>query len=314
MYHIIVNPASRSGKARKIWQRVERVLKDGKIPFETHFTCAAGDATAYASALTNQIRDGYVDLLVLGGDGTINEVINGIVDLDRTRLGYIPTGSSNDLARDLKLSCKSEEALRVVTEGRNIRDMDLGVVTYTVEQNGERRNHVRRFAVSSGVGFDASVCEEVARSRMKKVLNKFGIGKLSYLAAALHQVICRPKIPCKIYLDDREPIYLKRFLFTVGMVHRYEGGGFQFCPDADMQDGKLDLCVVGNLSAFRFLRILPTAFRGKHLRFAGIDAYRAEKCRVELSEPMWLHTDGEVPAKVVAVEMYCKKGMLHIYH
>lgn len=313
MYHVIVNPASRSGKARKIWIKIEQELIAKQIPYETYFTKAAGDATAYAEALTDNVDGAHVNLLVLGGDGTVNEVINGIRDVDKTRVGYIPTGSSNDLARDLRISSKPPEALQAIVKADTICNMDLGVVKYTIENDGEQSIIERRFAVSCGVGFDASVCDEVAHSRMKKVLNKLGIGKLCYLAAALHQIVCRPKIPCKIYLDEHEPICLDRFLFAVGMVHRYEGGGFMFCPNADMQDGKLHMCVVGNLGAMRILRILPTAFKGKHVRFDKIDEYCAENIRVELAEPMWIHVDGEAPSKVIACEMTCLSSALHIF-
>ena len=129
MYHIIVNPASKSGKGNKIWDKVELALKNAKADYRVHCTKAEGDALLFAKELTTDIDD-YVNLIVLGGDGTMNEIVNGIVDFDKTRVGYIPTGSSNDFARDVKLIKEPKAAIELILEGKHMKNMDIGQVTY----------------------------------------------------------------------------------------------------------------------------------------------------------------------------------------
>lgn len=94
-------------------------------------------------------------------------------------------------------------------------------------------------------------------------------------------------------------------LFVAGMVHRFEGGGFMFCPKADDSDGLLDLCAVGDLPKLLVLFALPTAFHGKHYRFQGITPYRAKRFILEADAPLWVHTDGEVNCRSQKITISC---------
>ncbi len=318
MYNIIVNPASKSGKGRKLWNQVEAILQEENAEYQVHFTKHVGDATKLAEELTSNLTK-EVTLIVLGGDGTMNEVISGIVDFGKTTLGYIPTGSSNDLARDMKISKHPKEALDAILHCKRIARMDMGEITYRygvpgAEGDNATKTETKRFAVSAGIGFDADVCEGVMHTKAKKFFNKIGLGKLVYLFIALKKLMSSPAIPCRIAIDDREPITLSKFLFVAGMVHKYEGGGFMFCPHALYNDGELEVCVVGDVSRGKILRVLPSAFKGKHLKHKNIDEYRGKRIVIDVDEPVWLHTDGEVPAKVDHVEMTCIADQLKLYH
>lgn len=309
MYYFIVNPASKSGRGGKIWEKLEPILIEKNIPYHTVFSKRAGYVSQYVRELTSGLPKNPSDpirLIVLGGDGTINEVIQGITDFDNVLLGYIPAGSSNDLARDLRLPKDPRDILNIILSGRIHRTLDIGSVIY------HETNEERCFAVSSGIGFDAGVCEEVLRSRMKIIFNRFGLGKLIYLAIALKQIITARKTACNIYIDNGEPIHYKKFLFAAGMVHQYEGGGFKFCPGADATDGFLDICVVGSLPKPIILLALPTAFWGKHYIFPGITAYRCKSVKIETSVPLWVHTDGEVQYRSRSVTLTCRQEKLHL--
>ena len=111
-------------------------------------------------------------------------------------------------------------------------------------------------------------------------------------------------------MDGGNPIYVNRFLFIASMIHRYEGGGFKFCPDADAEDGLLDLCFVGNLPKLLILIALPTAFFGKHYLFPHITHYRTSRVEIKTSAPLWVHTDGEVHLKSDHVYLSCEKQKL----
>lgn len=308
MYYFIVNPASRSGYGRHIWEEIVKpYLSQKKIPYEVHFSEKAGDVIRLAEQITTAFSQNHADdheycyLVILGGDGTVNESLQGISSFDRVIMGYIPTGSSNDLARDLGISKKPIEALeRVLSAGpesESIRLMDRGVVT--------TKNGVRSFDVSCGLGFDAAVCEEAMHSKIKDTLNRLKLGKLTYLGIAIKQLFASKKVTADLYLDDNEPIHIRRIFFSVAMIHRFEGGGFKFCPMADYTDGIFDICVVGNLPKLVVLLCLPTGFFGKHYLLPGINHYRAKRIRIKTSEPLWMHTDGEVHEKVDFLEITC---------
>ncbi len=316
MFYVIVNPASKSGRGRQIWAKLELIFKEREIPYQVVFSKGVGHVTRIVTKLTAPLIDdpdaSPIKLIILGGDGTINEALQGISDFDRVYLGYIPTGSSNDLARDLLLPKKSEEILSSILDGKVIRTMDIGTLTY--ENTSEVKSELtsenfpisRYFAVSSGIGFDAAVCEEALTSRFKNSLNKLGLGKLTYLVIALKQLIAAQSVSCDIYLDnDLEPIHYKRFLFTAFMIHKYEGGGFKFCPTADYTDGILELCVVGKIPKPVILLALPTAFFGKHFVFPQIKHYSASTIKLVASKPLWVHTDGEVYMKSDSITITC---------
>lgn len=320
MYHIIVNPASKSGRGRAIWAELEQIFRQEGIPYKVLYSKGVGHVTKAVEKLTAPDAQGKekpaVKLIILGGDGTVNEALQGIRDFDKVMLGYIPTGSSNDLARDLKLPKDPKAILRRILEGKTFRRMDMGVLAYsdTIAEAAREHSRIkastvserRFFAVSSGIGFDAAVCEEALASRFKNTLNKLGLGKLTYLTIALRQLVAAKRVSCDIYLDEEQtPIHIDRLLFTAFMIHKYEGGGFQFCPMADDSDGKLDLCVVGSIPKPVILAALPTAFFGKHYIFSAIKHYTASRVRFQTSIPLWVHTDGEVYVKSDSITVSC---------
>lgn len=306
MYHIIINPASRSGKGAKIWkEQVEPALDREHVPYCSYFSRQAGDVAKIAGEITASSGESPVFLIILGGDGTVNEALCGISDTSKVILGYIPTGSSNDLARDMEIPKNPTAALELILHSGKALPADLGTVTYS---DGTKR----RFAVSCGIGYDAAVCEEALHSKIKNVLNKLGLGKLTYLGIALKQLFAAKAVSGKLILDDNAPIDIGSILFTACMLHRYEGGGFMFCPDADAGDGLLNLCAVGDLSKALVLFALPTAFKGKHYRFKGITPYTAEKVTIETSSPLWVHTDGEVTRKSSRITVSCERHALRI--
>lgn len=300
MYYIVVNPASKTGKGLKIWKRLLPILHHKNIPYQVQFTTGLDSATRISHSISSSITS-PTTLIVLGGDGTINEVIQGLSNHHLVKIGYIPTGSSNDLARSLKISKNPLLALENIINTPVTSTLDIGRVTYI---NGYHRltnapltkadNISRLFAVGFGIGFDAAVCEASMNSPIKGFFNGIGLGKLTYLGIGLMQLIKSPSADCELYLDNGHHIKFKKFLFITAMVHPYQGGGFKFCPFADAQDDFLDICVAGNINFRKALMIIPSAFKGKHLRFADVHSYRSKNITIKSSLPLWIHTDGEV--------------------
>ena len=245
---------------------------------------------------TNDIR-----LIVVGGDGTLDTVIDSFPDLSALRLGVIPSGSGNDFSRAMGLKGSPAALMETILEDRVVREIDVGVVKYHDYQlpdtplidDSFRETH--RFVVSSGIGFDAAVCAGVTRSRSKKVLNRLKLGQTSYLFGALREILHsgRERVSLDMTLDYGHTVHLDRTMFVAAMNTMYEGGGFMFGPDADPSDGMLDICVVGDISLFKFIFGLPFAKRGKHFRFKGLDHYLASTIDIKTGAHLYVHTDGE---------------------
>ena len=169
-----------------------------------------------------------------------------------------------------------------------------------------------RFAVSTDIGFGAAVCEEALNSKIKKTLNKLGLGKLTYGGIALRQIIHAPKPSASLLFDNGETRNVSA-LFVVGaFIHRFEGGGVMFTPNADPTDGLFDICLAENLTTARMLRILPTAYAGNHLRFPEVKIFRCKSIEFKTSEYMWVHTDGEVSYKAKHVRIESLPGALRL--
>lgn len=283
MLYFIVNPKSSSGKGLQLWQTAEQWLKTHHISYEAFFTENSGHASALAKEIS--LTKAPCTIVGVGGDGTINEIINGLENFENILFSCLPTGSGNDLARGLSLLGTPKQTLEAIAAPKNIRHLNIGVITTP--------DYQRRFLVSSGVGFDAAVCHEVAKTDLKAFLNRLHLGKLTYLLIALKQLIILPLFTMETTIDDEEPVIRNRTFFAAAMNLPYEGGGFKFCPKADCSDDYLDLCLANQLSKPKALSILPTAFFGKHERFRGVTVTRFRQLTFRSLHPMAIHTDGE---------------------
>ena len=282
-YDFIINPESRSGLGEMTWKMIEPELKKQRVRYRAHMTAKRKDAGKIAEELTSDGREHT--LVVLGGDGTLNEVVNGIRDPEKITLGYIPIGSSNDFARGLRLPKDPMDALEAVLHPGKVIRMDVGVIS-----DGTRS---RRFLVSAGIGFDAAVCHEVCVSRWKVILNRLGLGKLSYAVVALDRLAKDRPAHLALTMEDCSRREFPGTCFAAFMNLPYEGGGFKFCPGASPEDGLLDVIVAHGLSVPKILCLLPLAFGGKHTGSKGITILKCRSVRVEADTPLPLHTDGE---------------------
>ncbi len=299
MYYFIVNPNARSGKGLRAWKLLERELDRKQVPYQVFFTKYQNHASSIARELT--LKSSCRSLIVLGGDGTLNEAVNGIADLSRITLGYIPIGSSNDFARSLSLEHDPLKALpRLLTPSQYIR-VNIGVLCYQEKK--------RRFAVSAGIGFDAGVCHQVAVSPLKLLLNRLKLGKLSYAAVAVELLLSLTPGRMTIILDGKQKLEFQKAYFAAAMNHPYEGGGFRFCPKADPSDDILDVVVIADLPKLKTLLLLPATFKGCHVHFKGAYVYRCRQIDILSEKPLPVHTDGEpiVYQKHIAASLESRK-------
>ncbi|HJB85841.1 MAG TPA: diacylglycerol kinase family lipid kinase [Candidatus Dorea faecigallinarum] len=299
MYHFIVNPAARSGLGKETWRELRPLLDQKELPYQVHFTRYQTHATKIAKEITS---DGARHtLIVLGGDGTVNEVLNGICHLSQTELGYIPLGSGNDLARGLGLPADPKEALEKILTAP-VRPVDIGCIRY----NGQSR----RFIVSAGLGFDAAVCHQVMVSKLKAIFNLLHLGKLTYAGVALQLLFFLRSGKMTILLDGRKKLALSNVYFAAAMNLPFEGGGFRFCPKADCEDGTLNIIAVAGLPKLVLLLLLPTAFFGLHTHFPGIYTLTCKNAEFISQEELPVHTDGEPVLRQKRIKVCLEKEKL----
>ena len=290
MYHFIINPKSSSGRGIRFWWSVKDELDKQKIVYNAVFTKHPGHATELAKQICEEYT-GIKNLVILGGDGTVNEVINGINNYSEVLLGYIPSGSSNDLARSLRIPKDPIEALSHILKPTKFKYLDHGQITFL-----DKEQTPRKFACSSGMGYDAAVCLEVQESPLKKSLNRFGAGKFVYIAIAIKQVLTAPRINATISVDGSTKETFKKVLLISSMIHKYEGGGLLMAPNADPTDGKLTVTLVHGLSKAKVFVLLPTIFTGKHIKYRGVETFHCSQIELQTDVNTAVHTDGEVPS------------------
>ena len=286
MYSFIVNPNSRSGEGRNVWNRLRSIMESQGISYQYFLTEYVGHATVLAEKISAAgTPEDPVTLVTVGGDGTIYEVLTGIIDLSSVVFGFIPVGSGNDFCRSMKLPQDPMKALELILSDKRPHLMDVPHISCGSSSS--------RFAISCGIGFDAAVCHEVGVTPMKKVLNKIGLGKLVYLFVALKQLLFLKPSSMTLLMDDNKKEEFSKVYFTAIMNQKYEGGGFKFCPDASPSDGYLDVIVVDSLSKPKVICCLPTAFFGKHTHFNGIHIFRCKKIDIHSEARLAVHKDGE---------------------
>ena len=286
MYYFIVNPISGFGRGKTVWKTIEQELARLDIEYEAFLLRYKGEAKQIAASLAS-LQHPFT-LVAVGGDGTLNEIISGLSTYKYVTLGCIPTGSGNDFVRGLKLERDPVKALHYILQPLRVLPIKIGCVTAS-------SNHRQTsFGVSSGIGFDAAVCNGAYHSQLKEILNLIHAGKLVYLGTALKQLISSRFTPMRLTLDDGTTLTFRKSFFAAAMNLPYEGGGFQFAPDADPSSDCFTLCIAEGISKLRILTILPLAFSGKHVGKRGVHLVTCKKAVIHTQMPLCVHTDGEI--------------------
>jgi len=272
---VIVNPTAGGGRAARLvpWLR-ERLAARPDARVEV--TARAGDAERWTSSF------GTADpgrVVAVGGDGTVQEVVNGIMAAghDGTSLGIVPVGTGNDLARSLALP-RDPGAAWTVAVGRGERPMDLMRAT-----SGDGRE--RWFGAAGGIGFDAQVAAAMAaRSAWQR-------GRAGYLVTTLAQLRRFDNRSVELTLDGVAST--ARVLFVAVANGEFYGGGMRIAPGARVDDGMLDICVVGNMSRLTALGQLANLYRGTHVNHPQVEMRRARSVAISGASATLVHLDGE---------------------
>ena len=278
---VIVNPAAGAYSTRRKWPHISRLLRYVGLPFDYQYTEGIGHAIELARAAAS---DGYRYIVAVGGDGTVNEVANGIlgsISSTSTALGVVSTGTGSDFVRSVGIPRDYPSACSFLTSSRRLL-IDVGVVEYR-----NKGKSVQRFFVNgAGVGFGATVVE--ATERLGK---RFG-GTIPYLGGLFRTLFSYKNESVVLRLGDK--VEAMRILTVMVANGGYMGGGMHFVPQAELGDGLLDVLIIGDMGKFELLKALRTVYKGTHVGHPKVRMEKATHIAIESSGRALVQADGEL--------------------
>lgn len=264
----IVNECAGNGKGKIVWNRLQQHLT---IDYQVVLTQYEGHGQEIAKQWVQKDQIKKL-IIVVGGDGTVHEVVSGIVHNNLVVIAVVSAGSGNDFARYFQTFKNAKQIETYVKTEMPSTMMDIGKL-----QLGAIQHEV--FVNNAGIGFDAYVTRQINKSRLKYYFNKIGLGKLSYAAAVVRGLF---RFTCfdVTVLAQNETLHFQNVWFVATSNQPYFGGGMKISPMSKADDGKIELTIVHNISRVKLLLIFATVFFEKHTKFREISFYKVNNLRL----------------------------------
>ena len=280
---VIVNPAAGNGKGKRDWDKISALLHGNKIDFEVKFSKCQNDSISIAKEAA---MFGFRKFIVVGGDGTLNEVLNGIIvanvcRADEFTLALIPVGTGNDWGRMFSIPIDYKKAIDIVCKEKTMLH-DIGLIKFC-----EGDKDVERYFINiAGVGFESIVIR-----MCNKYMGKGYKSKLIYLYCLLMSLLKYKNVRMNIKIDDKE---ISETIFSVNIGNgRYCGNGMIQTPEAVPNDGLLDVTVIKDLKKTAIIGSLKMLYNGTILKHGMIDGYKCEKLTINSDAEVYIEADGE---------------------
>ncbi len=302
-WFVIVNPTAAGGKGKNIWPRIKKELIIQKIEFNFCFSEYAQHTILLAK---NAVNKGCRKLLGVGGDGTLNEMVNGIfqneenVDSQDITVACIPVGTGNDWTRSHDISNSYRKAINHIKKNRVVLQ-DIGKVSMATEHGGLSRYYYLNIA---GIGFNASVVKNT-----KLISAKLFQTKYNYLLALVVSLIGYQATPVTMTTDDMlNKKKISAFAINIGIC-RYNGGGMMIVPHARYDDGLLSLTVIKKINRLKVIRNFFRLFDGSFIGEKEVETLNAPKVTISADSPVGVEMDGELAgeSKLITFENLGKK-------
>ena len=296
----IINPVSNRGATSKTWEAGRQKLVKAGVNFREHVTARPGEAIA----VTRQaIRDGAQSVIAVGGDGTLNEVVNGYLD-DAGRalnpqacIGILPSGTGSDFRRSVGLTT-GEDTIRAIVESRS-RMIDALHVEYQ-DREGKSASRFAVNVVSFGLGGEVVGIVNAWRGRLPNWVG----GRARFIAGAIRALGQFRSKRVKIVMDDAPQIEIDSNLI-IAANGRFAGSGMMFAPNAELDDGLMDIILTDCVTRLDVIKELPRIFRGAHLKNPKVREEKAHSITITTDEPLAVDIDGEgagfTPAKLAVL-------------
>ncbi|TKC15864.1 diacylglycerol/lipid kinase family protein [Robertmurraya kyonggiensis] len=286
--YVIINPQAKNGYSKKVWLDVEKELQSRQIPYTAFNTEYPGHARELARSICKETKhEDKAVIVVIGGDGTLHEVINGTVGAKNVSVGFIPGGSGNDFSRGYGIPKNHLSASNFL-----LKQIDLQPILVDVGEIVHSEEKTTYFVNNMGAGFDALITKEANHSKLKKVMNRFSLGNLIYAYFVLKKLFTFKRTVVNMTIDGKKYKFEETWFVTVSN-QPYYGGGMKISPKASVRDGLLNVTVVQNLSRMKFLFVFITVFWGGHERMKEVKNFLGKEIFIESKDPLFVHADGE---------------------
>lgn len=288
-YYIIINKLAGSGQGKIVWETILPILEQRQIHFEYRISEYAGHTIRIAAEYVKQIKrrpNVTPVILVVGGDGTLNEALNGVMQVPQDNpipLAYIPGGSGNDFARGLGMATDPTIALAQVLNNMRARELNVGYYHETL------KNEHRYFVNNVGLGFDAQIVDDTNRSK-----HKGHLGRWAYLSNTLAAFSQQEGFPLTVHVGHQRDYYRHAFLCTVSNIP-YFGGGVKILPQANLHDDQLELIILEEPHWWTVLWLfLLLLLGGRHLNSRFVHHYRSANLHLLVNSVEVGQMDGQI--------------------
>jgi len=285
---VIVNPTASGNKVGRRWPKLRDALTQGGLAFEAELTQYRGHATEIAR---QALQEGFCYFISVGGDGTVNEVVNGLVVDGRVNpqvvLSIIPGGTGSDFIRVLGISRDPTQAVQTAL-GHSTRRVDIGEIRCTLDG----KPITRYFVNVAGLGFDSEVSVRV--NRMSKRVS----GTLPYLTSLALTLFVYQNKDVELTYDGQT--MRGRYNSVIVCNGQYFGGGMWIGPKAAADDGVFDIVILKDLNKLEFLANVPRVYKGTHLSHPKVATFQAKEAHVEARQRMYIQAEGELVGEAPA--------------
>lgn len=288
--HLLVNPVSGSNKGQENFDKVTNYLDQNKINYSVEISEFPGEIVNLARIASNEIvNNDHEIILVIGGDGTLNQAVNGVKSSKnpKVNIGFIPSGTGNDFAKALKINKNPTEQLEQILNHGEVLKVDLGFVD---DQNRHQKIY---FVNNLGIGFDALVVSLTNKSKLKTMLNKLHMGSLAYVLHVIVALFRQGSYDITVAGNNKTVTYHNVFLTTT-TNHPYFGGGVNILPTASPTDKKIATVVIERPNFFKFFYLFFKLFKdGSHLKSDYVHVIDGNKITIESKSLQFGQIDGE---------------------
>jgi len=284
-YYFIVNPAAGMGKKLSFVSEINDFCREKNLKYKVVMTHQPKEAIEMA----RQAAKEYEVVVAVGGDGTVNEVVNGIVET-KAVLGIMPIGSGNDFSKQMGLTYNLKKDLEILLAGQT-KTIDLGLV-----------NDQRYFINGLGIGFDGEVAYRV------RDFFKYAKGLAGYMLSVFRTMATYKFHRVRFYVDG-EKLKDKKILLIATCNGTTYGGGFKVAPSAKVDDGMFTVCFVGKMGKFYAMRNIPKILQGTHTTLPEVSIYTGKDVTIKADKNLFSQLDGEIlpPQKEFHIEIIPKK-------
>jgi diacylglycerol kinase (ATP) len=299
---LVLNPASAGGRTHRNWPAISTALSAAGVSFDLHRTTGEGEAT---EAVRTALAGGYRTIVVVGGDGTLNEAVNGFFDPTgnpigaHATIGLLPSGTGGDFRKAAGIPGGLEAAARVIASGSS-RVIDAGRIDFA---DGERRFFIN----IADCGMGGEVVERLNRSARKRGGAR---GTAMFLTTSLATLWGYRSRVARVEMDGAT---IERDVRSVVIANgRYFGGGMRIAPGAALDDGRFDVVLIGETGRTRALTGIPSLYRGRHIKRREVEVHRARLVRVTCEDPpMLFDVEGEQVGATPAT-LTCLPGAIRL--